>query len=414
MKREETLGNEYQNKAADRRWTLIVTLVVLIGLGLRVFKAWTLRYSTEPDSSICALMVKHMVEGRDIPVFFYGQAYMGNTESLVSAALCQLLGLVPTNFMVILGTALVGTFLLPVLYLFGRDAGNRRAGLLAMLFCLVGSDTNFHYAVSPHGAYMTLMVCGLFTVWLACRLANRLAREATIPPLHYLALGLIAGLGWWGTQLVIVFLSTAASLLLLRCRWSLVRIGLPLSLAGFFLGGLPWWVWNATHQLAKFRVQRITRAGDPPQGGTGKLPAAIPPPVGRRQSLPSIELGPDWHMVLFPDPLSFHHRPRTSQGSDRLPVYLPSGRCSPSHVHGLVLRHFALCANQHQPLSAPHRSRSGRYPRRLRRSTARKAPRVVGLGCSSGPDPSPNVHAPQDAGRCRVRAAKMGSRTAVG
>ena len=255
MSDESARTSSDANAPANRRlsgWTVLAILAVAIGLGLRIAKAWLGRYTPNPDWEIGALMTRHMVQGVDFPVFFYGQPYMGSVEGVLSALMCRLTGLAVTGFMVNLGTVLVGILLLPVLYVFGRDAGSRRAGFMAVLYCTVGADTFFHYAVSSRLAYMTLLTCGLFTVWMACRIAARPAAAGDAPRRWYLGLGLAAGVGWWGHQLIVVFFIAAAAVLLLRFRWRLLRRGVVYALAGFIIGGLPWWWWNAGHDWGTF------------------------------------------------------------------------------------------------------------------------------------------------------------------
>jgi hypothetical protein len=244
------MGNDNAQSAdgPDRfRWQLLVVSVLLLGLALRVLNAWSMQYSTNPDFGITALMVKHMAEGRDFPVFFYGQSYMGSLEPAISALLCRLFGV--SGFMITLGTALVGFLTLPLIYLWARDAGGRQAGLAALLFCLVGSDTIFHYGVAPRGGYMTLMACGLLTLWLSIRITIRCARDERVPSWLFLVLGLVAGLGWWSNQLIVVFYIGSAAVFLLGFRRSLMKGILPAGLA-FLVGSSPWWLWNLTHQWA--------------------------------------------------------------------------------------------------------------------------------------------------------------------
>lgn len=268
------------------RWPLIVGGVTALGLILRLASAWAMRYSTSPDFGIVALAAKHMTEGIDYPVFFYGQAYMGVTESALAAMLCRLLGVPPTAFMAALGTALIGTLLLPLLYLCARDAGSRRAGLIAMLYCLVGSDTNFHYAVANRGSYMTLMVAGVFTLWQTGRIATRISRGVSVRWHAYLALGVAAGLGWWATQLMIVFLLSACIILLTAARPRLI-LGLPAAILGFVAGGLPWWLWNIRHHWGTFDFHKSV-------GGTAMATGLR---HSWRQFLEIVELSPRTHAV---------------------------------------------------------------------------------------------------------------------
>jgi len=276
-------------------WTMLVVLIVTLGLGLRVQKAWTARFSPNSDFTVSALSAKHMAEGKDYPVFFYGAPYMGNIEPYVTVAICRLFHLKVTGFMVNLGTALVATLLLPLVYLFGRAAGGRRAGMIAMLYCLVGSDTNFHFSGVARNGFMTMMVGGLFALWMACLIATRLRRHEEVSRGAYLCMGLAAGLGWWATQLVIFFLAAAVVILLCGFRWKMVRRGLVPGSVGFLIGSLPWWWWNLTQAWGTFEFA----------GFMGRVPWEAGLRSFWRQSLILAELNPlsDWwnmaRLVLF-------------------------------------------------------------------------------------------------------------------
>jgi len=154
--------------------------------------------------------------------------------------------------MIYLGTAVTGMFMLPLLYIWAREAGGRRAGLVALLICLVGSDTNFNYSVDPRGGYMTMMTLGMLVVYLAARIAllNRNGQRVSI--FYYLGLGFAAGLGWWSNQLIVVFFATAIVILLVGFCWRMVREGFLPALLAFFAGSAPWWIWNVRHEWATF------------------------------------------------------------------------------------------------------------------------------------------------------------------
>jgi len=239
-----------REKIWTMRWPLMAGLITAVGLLLRIWDAWVKQYSANGDFGIVALMAKHMAEGTDFPVFAYGVAYMGSLEPAIAVLLSKIFHVEVSPFLVDLSPALVGTLLLPLLYVFGRDAGSRRAGLIAMLYCLVGSDTLFHYTAAPRGGYMNMMVGGLTTLWLACRIATQERRREPISWRTYLYMGLAAGIGWWSTQLVVVFLAASLVILLTGFRWRMVRKGFLPALAGFFIGGLPWWIWNVNHNWA--------------------------------------------------------------------------------------------------------------------------------------------------------------------
>ena len=231
------------------RWPLLVASITGIGFLIRLGMAWSMRYpACNGDFSIIGLMARHMAVGTDYPVFAYGVAYMGSLEPALAALLAKLLHVEVTAFIVNLSPTLVGTFLLPLMYLFGRDAGSRRAGVLAMLYCLVGSDTLLHNSIAPRGGYMNVMVGGLLALWLACKIASRESRGEFVSWRAYFWMGLAAGAAWWSTELVVVFLLAATVVLLVGFRWRMIRLGLIPALIGVLLGSFPWWIWNITYQ----------------------------------------------------------------------------------------------------------------------------------------------------------------------
>ena len=241
MERETQQPGSQPSRSTDWIW---VTVGTLVAFGLRVLKAFSWQYAADSDTGIVQLMAKHMVEGRDLPVFFYGQPYMGSLEPAFSALMCRLFG--TTSLMVALSTAILGTLSVPLVYWWGRSAGGRRVGLLAMIYCLVGSDSYFFYSVVPRGGYMTMLVGGLLTLCLALDISRRYSENRPASLWKYLALGLTAGLAWWSNQLVVPFLATAALVLLptIRKGW----VGLGMAAAGFVIGSAPWWGWNCFHQ----------------------------------------------------------------------------------------------------------------------------------------------------------------------
>ncbi|MFO7534418.1 MAG: hypothetical protein R6X19_01820, partial [Kiritimatiellia bacterium] len=62
------------------RSALIPACLLLLGLAMRTFGAWVYEFAHTSDHGIICLMVKHMLEGKEFPVFFYGLPYMGSLE----------------------------------------------------------------------------------------------------------------------------------------------------------------------------------------------------------------------------------------------------------------------------------------------------------------------------------------------
>jgi 4-amino-4-deoxy-L-arabinose transferase-like glycosyltransferase len=225
-----------------KSWAVAGLLVA--GAVVRLVMSWQSRLITDPDASVVALMAKHIAEGRGVPVFFYGQAYMGSLEPLVSAALCRLFGV--SGFAVNLGTAVVGFLLLPLVYLWARAAAGRTAGVAALAWVVLGPPGFQELQATPRGGYAVLGVLSAAVAMTACRIivASRRSRPELLPWLA-LALGGLGGLGWWSHQLIAEALLIAAALLVLYLRGRAFRPAIILpGLFGFLAGSAPFWIWN--------------------------------------------------------------------------------------------------------------------------------------------------------------------------
>jgi 4-amino-4-deoxy-L-arabinose transferase-like glycosyltransferase len=233
-----------------KRYTIILLILLVLGIAARLFGAWAYRDCLNPDAGVVALMAKHITEGRTFPVFFYGQAYMGSLEPLVSAFCCRLLGI--SGFAVCLGTALFGILLLPVVYVWGRDAAGPKAGLVATAFLVLGPGGFFHYMGSPRGGYAATFLFGALLLWMGGRM---LAQELSGKRSHwgwFLAMGIIAGLAWWTNQLITATLLTLVLLFVVLLHVRLFTWRIVPGIVGFFLGGLPFWVWNIRNDWGTF------------------------------------------------------------------------------------------------------------------------------------------------------------------
>ncbi len=231
-------------------WMLI--LLLLIGAGVRIFGAWNARVIVDSDYGIAALMTKHMAEGREFPVFYYGQPYMGSLDQIIGAVFSRLFGC--SGFTVNLGTACMAFLMLPVLYTWAREAGGRNAGLAALLFCLIGPEQFYYVQFIPRGSYGATLLFGTLVLWLGGRIVGQaLYGNRTIGVGPMLGLGLAAGLGWWTNPIIASALLTVGILFIagLRRRAFTPRVLLP-GLGGFLLGSLPFWIWNMRHAWASF------------------------------------------------------------------------------------------------------------------------------------------------------------------
>jgi len=225
---------------------ILIVILLLLALAARIWGAWTLRFSTDSDTGIVYLMVRHMLDGASWPVFFYGQAYMGNVEPAFSAALCALGHYSP--FQVNLGTALLGWMALLVLARWARDATGRDGAAWALLIAFIGPPTFYGFQVSLRGGYAVTVLLGSLLVWWICRITLDERRTRQIRFRSFFFWGLLAGLGWWANSLILPALLTAALVIFFgvgRSLWNPRR--LLMGGVGFFAGSAPFWIWSYQH-----------------------------------------------------------------------------------------------------------------------------------------------------------------------
>jgi hypothetical protein len=237
----------------NRLWLLLAAALAALGVGVRVAGAWWYAYSSNPDYGVVVLMVRNVVRGIDFPVFFYGQPYMGSLEPLVSAGLALLFG--PSPFVICLGTSLVALGLAAAVYRLALRVAGHLAALLATALCLIGPPGYFHYLSSPRGGYALGLLLTILLLHEAVFLRVQETPRRHRLSLRFLVLGLLGGLGFWNFWLTLPALATAGLLIAWRLKGRLFswRIWLP-GATGFYIGSLPWWVWNARHDWASLNA----------------------------------------------------------------------------------------------------------------------------------------------------------------
>lgn len=220
--------------AAARRVTAarVALLLGILGVGYRLAMLLLGLPTTNSDEATSGLVALHLSQGREFPLFFYGQYYMGALESYLAAPLFVLAGagLVPLrlpNLLFYVAFLALMWQLTRRLYTAWFATGT--VGLLAL-----GSDRILKNQLIAGGGYPEMVPAGALLVLLAVQLAlGRLRR----PALGYAGWGLVAGLTLWDDWLVLPYVAAAGTLLLVA-RWRELRGRTGMALAGGLVTGL--------------------------------------------------------------------------------------------------------------------------------------------------------------------------------
>ena len=217
--------------------------VLLLGVTARVARAWAGRASLDVDQSVVGLMARHMAQGTDFPLFFYGQSYMGSLEPSASALMFRLFG--ESGFTLGLGPVLFGCIALWALWRWGRDAAGPWGGLLAALGGLFGPLMHFQFQAAARGGYMVALAIGVLALSQSARMAGALREGRVVPLRSWIGLGLLAGVGLWSNLIVVPSLAVAALLAGWGMRWCPWRQwrGIAAAAAATVAGVSPW-LWD--------------------------------------------------------------------------------------------------------------------------------------------------------------------------
>lgn len=226
----------------------ILGAVMLVAALLRLWILASGSVSFHSDEATVALMARHILQGQPM-TFFYGQAYMGSLNAFPVAAGFALLGesvgtLRAVQFLMYLLVVASQTY--AAWHLSHQRTVTLAAGLCVAISPLVGVV----YSATTIGSYNETLIFGA----LMLVLGYDLTFTHRLSVWRWLLLGVIVGAAWWANALMIVYAAPIA----LRLLWAWgtgtqrARVfGLMLlALGAFFVGGLPFWVYNVMNQNA--------------------------------------------------------------------------------------------------------------------------------------------------------------------
>ncbi|HEX9670457.1 MAG TPA: hypothetical protein VGC93_13370, partial [Thermoanaerobaculia bacterium] len=231
--------------AAPRARALPAALLALIlaaALLPRLPVLWSSAFTLSADEAVNALVVKHLLEGRELSLFTWDATYFGLAEGALAIPFLLALGFTPLAFKL---SAVAGHLaLVAAVFLLGRRLYGTAAGLAAAALLAVFSPQLVLWSTLASGGYCLVVAWGTLTFVL-------LDRQLAVPSRRRLfALGLMLGFGLYVYQLYLVYLAAlavwgvglalsgragAALGATRRARWT----GTGLLAGGFFLGWSP-------------------------------------------------------------------------------------------------------------------------------------------------------------------------------
>ena len=259
----------------------IIFLLVAMGLALLVRLDFmrAAQWSIDGDEAIVGLMGKHILEGRGVPVFYYGQHYMGSLEAILAAGSFALFGVTPLALSLI--PLLFSLALVPLLYALASSLGGRTAGRVAALLAAFPPSALIIWSVKARGGFIEVLVLGALALLLTVRWFSAKAGSIHYPA----AVGVVLGIGWWVNNQILYFILPIAlgSLVLLvgqlvrrECSVGRLAVISLMGALGFFVGSLPYWLYNIRNGFPSLGMFALADSADVSKQVDGLFSQGLP------------------------------------------------------------------------------------------------------------------------------------------
>lgn len=280
-------------------WTIAVLLAVGIVLFFRLYRLQSVPPEMISDHAEKLLDIWDVLNGQT-SIFFPRNTGREGLQMYLTAGVIRIFGTGFSFLSMKIGTAIAGLLTLPFIYLLGKELGNRRAGLLAMLFAGTAYWPNVITRIALRFTFYPLFVAP--TLYFLIRGLRRSNRN------DFILAGLSLGLGLHGYtafRIVPLVVVIAVGLYLLhrqsrglrsRTLWYLLLLALVALIV--FLPLLRFWVDNP--EIFSFRA--FTRLGSLERPLPGPAVFIFLGNLGRALAMFAWDNGEIW-------PVSIPHRP---------------------------------------------------------------------------------------------------------
>ncbi len=220
--------------------------ILAFGLIVRLLPIRLLPFNS--DQAIVGLMTRHILQG-EFPWLYYGDSYGGILEPLLAASAGLLLGVSRWSLSWI--PLLFSLLFIISIYQLGRELYVREIGLISMLLSAIPPFAIHIETSLAIGGYIEGLCLGNLILLITYRLTAPNLRPS-LPFARLFGLGVLWGIAWWTYPICLIYLITSFCFLTFQKRAFVLKGRALIAIAGFFLGSLPFWIWNLKHSLSFF------------------------------------------------------------------------------------------------------------------------------------------------------------------
>ena len=261
------------------RELLLIVFLMIVATAVRLDFMRGVQWSIDADEAIVGLMGKHILEGRGIPTFYYGQHYMGSLEAILASVSFALFGI--SNFSLQLVPLLSAVALVPIMHRLGSVLGGLQAGRVAALLMALPPAGLIIWSSKARGGFIEILVLGALALLLTTRWLQGSVTRRSYPVL----LGIILGLGWWVNNQIVYFIIPVAIFSALCLARELLTGALSVAstarivaygTAAFLIGSAPFWLYNLKHDFRSFGMFGLADGDEIAKHSAGLFAVALP------------------------------------------------------------------------------------------------------------------------------------------
>ncbi len=216
------------------RPALVALVLGVAGVGYRLILTLYTVPASNSDEATFGLAALHIAQGREHPVFLYGQRYMGMLESYLAAPLIAVTG--PSWPVLRLPLLALYALFLWLIHRLTRRIGSPWFATAIVGLLALGSERVIRDQVTAVGGRPEVKVAVLAMLLVVVGLARRTVRHRRLAVGGF---GLLAGLALWSDWLIVPYLAVAGLALLWAARRELLGWAGLLLVAAFAVGVAP-------------------------------------------------------------------------------------------------------------------------------------------------------------------------------
>lgn len=269
--------------AISKDKTFIIVAMLLAAV-IRFDYLFASSFSLDADEAIVGLMAKHIKENHAVPIFYYGQHYMGSLEAIIVASFFELFGVSVAALKVV--PLLFSILIVPLIYIAADLLGGKSSARFAALLFAIPPSCLVLWSTKARGGFVEVIFIGLLATIFAMQAFKEKEARVTLTA----TVGFLLGVGWWVNNQIIYFICPIGMIYLFYFYdreegynfFKAVRHFLT-GTVSFFIGGIPYWIYNIQNNFVSLEMFKGSGSSDLAKHLEGFVTVAFPMLLGARR-----------------------------------------------------------------------------------------------------------------------------------